>query len=72
MDGVTKDLQLKETLLSKNWRSESLCPKMSNYYPPKRDIQINFNSNEIAMKKVSFENTCAVILPLHYEFVNYE
>ena len=32
MDGVTKDLQLKETLLSKNWLTDSLSSEISNYY----------------------------------------
>ena len=36
MDGATKDLQLKETLMSKNWLTDSLCSEMSNYYPPKK------------------------------------
>ena len=35
MDGATKDLQLKETLLSKNWLTDSLCSEMSKYYPQK-------------------------------------
>ena len=36
MDGATKDLQLKETLMSKKWFTDSLCSEMTNYYPKKR------------------------------------
>ena len=71
MDGTTKDLQLKEILLSKNWLSDSLCSEISNYYP-KSDMVINHNSNEITMNKISFEKNCALMFPLHREFVNYK